>query len=105
MFFRLKLKLGTKVNLRAELAAYIGDTSSRVFFGVPFTPSGYIAQQVYSKRLNLLLILTYFLPVWLIQKIYNKNLSAIKLRAGEQFIDEIQTYRRDKSKNSSYILR
>ena len=93
------------VNVTEEMIRFVSCTSARCFMGMELSDEFYCELMKFTHFLNRIVILTYFLPKWLLKFLMNPTLRAYRKRM-LQFMDaEIQTYRNDPTKIDSAVFR
>jgi cytochrome P450 len=108
MIDRLKLKAGPKgkvLKVSDEMIQFVACTSCRCFMGIELTPEIYDVLMQFTHLLNRIIVLTYFMPKWLIGITINPFLRAYRIKITDYFKEEIRKYRVDLTKEDSALLR
>lgn len=98
-------KRNTPMNLSSEMIRFVACTSARCFMNMTLTEDFYFALTEFTKLLNHIVVLTYFMPRQLLRLIYGRRLANLRNCMTNCMIDEIEAYRRDPMKRDSLVFR
>lgn len=99
------VQVNEDINLSDVAIKFVTRTSARCFIDVDLDNKLFDDIMEFTKTLNSIVVLTYFIPKWLIKLVLNPKLRNIRKRITSKLSDEIQKYRYDKSKSNSLIFR
>lgn len=102
---RLKERDGQNIDLIEELVRFVSRTSSSCFICLDLNEELIRPLKKFSDLLNKIVVLTYFLPRWLIKLLLNRKLRSYRRQMTSLMVDEIQKYRDDPNKTDSVIMR
>ena len=106
MIDRLKLKCKDgPMDIGEEMIRFVAYTSARCFIGIKLQESFYDNLIKFTILLNKIVVLTYFLPLWLLKLIFNKELSSYRHAMTSSLHNEIEKYRLCKDKKDSLLFR
>jgi cytochrome P450 len=93
------------IDLPVEIMKFIASTSARCFIGLEITPEFYGHLLKFTKLLNKIVVLTYFLPKWFIRLIFNPFLRPHRKNMTKLLSPIIKKYRENKDLKDSLVLR
>ena len=96
---------GNNVNLKDQIVRFIARTSSRCFVSFEITDHFFELLSKFSDLLNKIVVLTYFVPKWLLRLIFNPFLRRYRIKMINLMMPTIQSYRTDPTKNESLVIR
>eukprot|EP01084_Bolivina_argentea_P171988 297945_1 len=96
---------GKEVQLLDVITRFVAHTSARCFIGIKLTAEFYDYLLKFKYLLNQIVILTYFLPKSLLRFVLGPFLRRYRKKMTALLADEIQKYRKDKTKKDSIIIR
>lgn len=102
---RMKQYGDTKMDITTEMIKFVSQTSARCFIDYEMTPEFYQALTSFTKLLNMIVVSTYFFPVWLLNLIYRSKLRSYRRKMTSLLRPIIEEYRQDKNKSTSSVLR
>ena len=105
MIDRLKKQVGNKISIGAEMIKFVANTSARCFIGLSISDEFYNELIKFTNLLNKIVVMTYFLPKWLLRYSIGIILAKHRKRMTLMLNDEIETYRTNINKNDSLIIR
>ena len=105
MINRLKNHVSQKISISSEMIRFVANTSARCFIGITMNDQFYDVLIKFTNLLNRIVVLTYFLPKWLLRITIGLKLAAYRKQMTKMLHAEIETYRHDLEKVDSLILR
>lgn len=102
---RLARKNGSRIHLAEEMSQFVSQTSARCFTNMSIEGEFFEALKAFSHLLNQIVVLTYFMPKWLLYLLFNRKLASYRRTMTQLMVPEIQKYRVDKTKRDSVIFR
>lgn len=94
-----------KCDLTQQMIRFVAATSARCFMGYDINDEFFDALMKFTELLNKIIVLTYFMPKWLIKMLYAKQLRSYRMIMTRLLISEINKYRTDCAKSDSLIFR
>jgi len=95
----------TRFDLTQEMIRFVASTSSHCFTNVQLTDEAFQTLLAFTNQLNQIVVLTYFLPKWILRLLFNRKISRTRNQIVAFFEPEIQKYREDPYKSDSLVLR
>lgn len=95
----------TKCDLTSEMIRFVSATSAKCFMGYDINDEFFEALMKFTHLLNKIIVLTYFMPKWMLRIIYGKQLKSYRMIMSNILSPEINKYRHDLAKNESLIFR
>eukprot|EP01114_Cavostelium_apophysatum_P018477 TRINITY_DN571_c0_g1_i1.p2 TRINITY_DN571_c0_g1~~TRINITY_DN571_c0_g1_i1.p2 ORF type:complete len:476 (-),score=159.55 TRINITY_DN571_c0_g1_i1:60-1487(-) len=102
---RLKEKKTDAMSLTQEMMRFAANTSSRCFIGFEMDDEFYEVLMKFTHLQNHIVILTYFLPKWLLRLTLNQVLRRYRKYMTGRLASEIEKYRADPELRDSLLLR
>ncbi|AGF85680.1 P450 oxygenase domain-containing protein [Moumouvirus goulette] len=97
---------GKKLDMIPEMIKFVSRTSARCFIAMDIDEEFYDALQKFTNLLNKIVVLTYFVPHWLLNITLNKfMLRRYRIKMTRLLDSEIQKYRDDLTKSDSLLFR
>ncbi|BCS82705.1 cytochrome P450 family domain protein [Cotonvirus japonicus] len=97
---------GKKLDMIPEMIKFVSRTSARCFIAMDINDEFYDALQKFTNLLNKIVVLTYFVPHWLLNATLNKfMLRKYRMKMTQLLESEIQSYRQDSGKTDSLLFR
>ncbi|OXA61559.1 putative lanosterol 14-alpha demethylase [Folsomia candida] len=93
------------VDIKTAVSRYVSTTSAKCLIGVNLTEAMFQDLEQFACILNHGVIASYFLPKWIIRFFIQWRLDKLCSKIGTGLNSEIETYRQDKDKKFSLILR
>jgi cytochrome P450 len=100
-----EVRSGKKVNLQNQIIKFIARTSSRCFVSFDITDEFFETLMEFSHLLNKIVVLTYFVPKWILKLIYNPKLRKLRMKLIDGMDSTIELYRKDLNKRDSLVIR
>lgn len=100
-----EVKAGKKVDLANSIIKFIARTSSRCFVSFDISDEFFNDLVQFSHKLNRIVVLTYFLPKWLLKFWFGSSLKYYRMRMINAMDSTIQSYRDDLTKRDSLVIR
>ena len=106
MIERLKRSPTPKqVNLKSEMSRYISRTTAACFVGIELSDNFMHALELFSERVNKLVVMTYLIPPWLLRYFYEPQLKVHRDVMIAELAPLVQKYRSDPHLNDSRVIR
>ena len=106
MIERLKGKCENgPINVSKEMIRFVACTSARCFIGMELSDEFYDTLIEFAMELNSIVVLTYFLPKFVLKFVFNSKLRKLRSHMIDMMDNEIESYRLDKTKSESYLFR
>uniref|UniRef100_A0A6G6ABU9 Cytochrome P450 n=1 Tax=Borely moumouvirus TaxID=2712067 RepID=A0A6G6ABU9_9VIRU len=97
---------GKKLDMIPEMIKFVSRTSARCFISMDINEEFYDALRNFTDLLNKIVVLTYFVPHWLLNITLNKfMLRRYRMKMTKLLDSEIQKYRDDLQKSDSLLFR
>ncbi len=96
---------GLDCEMKQELIRFVARTSAQCFISVDLSEKFFTLLMEFTDTLNELVVMTYFMPRWLIKITFGRKLIAIRKQLTDQLDGVIQTYRDDPEKTDSRVFR
>lgn len=93
------------LQLKSELIRFVARTSARCFICVDLSEEFFDILMQFTDLLNRLVVLTYFMPRWLIKALLGRKLDRLRNQMTDALSDEIDSYRNDSTKKDSLVFR
>ncbi len=93
------------VKLQDKVIKFIARTSSRCFVDFDMDDDFFETLMKFAHLLNKIVILTYFIPKWLLRIIFNPFLRVHRNKMIKAMLPTIQSYRDDPTKKDSLVIR
>ncbi|AYV81786.1 MAG: putative lanosterol 14-alpha demethylase [Harvfovirus sp.] len=105
MITRMKKLHGQKTDITTEMIRFVAFTSAQCFIAMELSEEFYGHLVEFTNLLNQIVVMTYFLPKWVLRKTIGMKLSGIRKKMTNLLNDEIEKYRADSSKEDSLVFR
>ncbi|OXA54040.1 putative lanosterol 14-alpha demethylase [Folsomia candida] len=102
---RTEVSSGKKIDLIKEMTRFVATTSASCFISVELTDQLFAVLLKFTHLLNSVVVLTYFLPKWLLRLLVNPFLARLRKQITSVLSPEIEKYRENLDKSDSLILR
>ncbi|QTF49748.1 putative lanosterol 14-alpha demethylase [Acanthamoeba polyphaga mimivirus] len=97
---------GKKLDMIPEIIKFVSRTSARCFIAMDIDDEFYDALNKFTNLLNKIVVLTYFIPHWLLNATLNRfMLRKYRMRMTKLLENEIEKYRTDLNKSDSLLFR
>lgn len=93
------------IRITDEMIRFVACTSARCFISVELTDEFYNVLMEFTVLLNRIVVLTYFFPKSILRMILNPKLRRLRKKMVALLDDEIEKYRKDKTKSDSLVFR
>lgn len=98
-------KDGQKIDLITEMTRFVATTSASCFISFELSDRLFQILLKFTHFLNQVVVLTYFLPKWLLRLLVNPFLSRLRKQITSALTPEIESYRSNPDKDDSLVLR
>ena len=94
-----------KRDMIPEMIKFVSRTSAKCFTSIDLSEEFFENLHKFTKLLNKIIVLTYFLPKWFLKMTLGRQLRKYRLKMTEMLISEIEKYRKDLQKKDSSLFR